>query len=86
MAELALAHGRIVYLRAAIEVAQLERDELRGQAALAVFQRLVAPRGGGLALQMADLLLDLVAQVLQPLGDFSRVSATRASISLRRSL
>ena len=72
--ELALAQRRVVHLRAAIEVAQLERDELRGQAALAVFQRLVAPRGGGLALQVADLLLDLVAQVLQPLEVLARLA------------
>src|SRR5581483_1716169 len=39
-------------------------------------ERLVAPRGGGLALQMANLFLDLVAHVLQTLEILARLMDT----------
>src|SRR5207244_6955889 len=58
---------RIVYLRAAVEIAQAQRQQLRGEAPLLLLQRLVTPRASRLALQVADLFFDLIAHVLQPL-------------------
>src|SRR5438874_163438 len=65
--ELALAHRRIVYLRAAVQIAQAQRQQLRGQTPLLLLQRLVTPRARRLALQVANLLFHLIAHVLQPL-------------------
>ena len=65
--ELALAHRRIVYLRAAVQIAQAQRQQLRGQTPLLLLQRLVTPRARRLALQVANLLFHLIAHILQPL-------------------
>jgi hypothetical protein len=51
--QLARAHRRIVYLRAAVEFAQPQRQQFRVQPPLLLLERLVAPRGRGLALQAA---------------------------------
>ena len=75
--ELALAHRRVVHLRAAVELAQPQRQQFGGQAPLLLLERLVAARGRGLALQVADLLLDLVAHVLQALEVLARVGDAR---------
>src|SRR5207244_1442796 len=66
-AELAPAHRGVVHLAAAVEVPQAQRQELRGEASLLLLQRLVAPGGRRLTLQVPDLLLHLVAHVLEPL-------------------
>ena len=50
----------------AIQTLQAQRQQLRLQLALLLLERLIAPRGRGLALQVADLLLDLLAQIVQP--------------------
>jgi hypothetical protein len=63
--ELARTHGAVLHRRAAIELAQPQRQQLGGQGALLRFEFLIAPRGVGLALQVADLLVDLIAQILQ---------------------
>src|SRR5207253_6451529 len=65
--ELAPAHRGVVHLAAAVEVPQAQRQELRGEASLLLLQRLVAPGGRRLTLQVPDLLLHLVAHVLEPL-------------------
>src|SRR6185437_410801 len=65
--ELPRARRAVVDLRATVELPQAQREQLRRQAPLLVLQRLVAPRGRGLALQVPDLLLDLIAHVLQAL-------------------
>ena len=49
----------------AVEVLELEREQLGPELALLLLQRLVAARGHGLALQVADLLVELLAQVVQ---------------------
>ena len=43
-------------------------------------ERLIAARRGGLPLQMPDLLVDLVAHVLQALEIFARVGDTRLGL------
>ncbi len=73
MRQLALAHRAVLHLRAAVEVAQPQRQQFRGKRALLLLELLVAARGIGLALQVADLLLDLVAHVLQALEVLARV-------------
>src|SRR5438067_1762127 len=65
--ELAPAHRGVVHLAAAVEVPQAHRQELRGEASLLLLERLVAPGGRRLTLQVPDLLLHLVAHVLEPL-------------------
>ena len=54
---------------AAVELAQPQRQQLGGQRALLRLELLVAAGGIGLALQVADLLVDLVAQILQRAPD-----------------
>ncbi len=66
-----------MHLRAAVEVAQAQRQHLRREPALLFLESLVAARGGCLALQVADLLIHLVAQVLQPLQVLTRLGYTR---------
>ena len=46
-----------------LDLAQPEREQFRVQLALLLLERLVAAGGRGLALQVPELLLDLVAQV-----------------------
>ena len=62
-----------MHLGAAVQLAQAQRQQLGGERALLLLQRLVAARGGGLALQVADLLVDLVAHVLQALEVLARI-------------
>src|SRR6185437_3383199 len=71
--DLTRARGAVVDLGAAVELLQAKRQELRRQAALLFLQRLVAPRRGGLPLQVPDLLLDLIAHVLQALEVLARL-------------
>ena len=72
--EIALTHRGVVHLGAAVEFPQPQREHFGGEATFVLLHRLVAARGRGLALQMADLLLDLVAQVLQPLEVLARIA------------
>ena len=78
MAELALAHDR---LSAHSAPESISRSRSASSSACSwrsvLLQRLVAARGRGLALQVADLLVDFVAHVLRR-SRFSRVSAMRA--------
>src|SRR5579864_5219388 len=71
--ELAGTQGRIVNLGATVEIAQLQRDQLRREAPLGLLQALIASRSGGLPLQVAYLLVDLIAQILQPLEVLARL-------------
>ncbi len=71
--QVAIAHGTVVDGRAAVDLAQAQGEQLGGQPALVILHFLVAPRCGRLALQVADLLLDLVAQVLQALEVLARL-------------
>jgi hypothetical protein len=68
------AHRAVVRVRAAVKLAQPQRQKLRRQKPLALLQRPVAPRGRGLALQMANLLVDFVAHVLQALEVLARLA------------
>src|SRR5690348_16204722 len=61
------ARSAVVHLRAAVELLQPQREQLRGETALLLFEGLIAPCRGGLAMQMPDLLLHLIAHVLQAL-------------------
>ena len=72
--ELALAHRAVMDLGAAVELAQLQSQHFGREPALLFLQRLVAARRGGLPLQMADLLVDLVAHVLQALEVLARLA------------
>ena len=75
--ELALAHRAVLHLGAGIDLAQAQCQQLGRQAAFGFLQRLVAARGRRLALQVADLLVDFVAHVLQALEVFARVGDAR---------
>ena len=75
--ELALAHGAVLHFGAGIDFAQTQREQFGGEPAFGFLQRLVAARGGGLTLQMADLLVDFVAHVLQAFEVFARVGDAR---------
>jgi hypothetical protein len=44
-----------------VETLQAQRQQFRLQLALLLLQGLIAPRGRGLALQVANLLVDLLA-------------------------
>ena len=63
--EVALVQDCLARGRFALHFAQLEREQLRVRLPLLLLERLVAARRGGLALQVAQLLLDLVAQVAE---------------------
>ena len=56
-----------MHFSAAVQITQLQRQQLGRQPPLLLLESLVAARGGGLPLQMPDLLFDLVAQILQTL-------------------
>ena len=71
--ELAFAHCRVMHFRATVEVTQAQCQHFRRQPPLLFLQCLVAACRGGLALQVADLLVHLVAQVLQPLEVLTRL-------------
>ena len=71
--ELAFAHRGIMHFGAAVEVAQAQRQNLGDEPSLLLLQRLITARGRRLALQVADLFLDLIAHVLQPLEVFARL-------------
>ena len=65
--------GRIAHPCLRIETLQAQRKHLRLQFALLFLQRLIAPRGGRLTLQMPDLLLDLLAQIIQAIEVLARL-------------
>ena len=77
MRQLALAHGAVLHLRARVDFAQAQGQQFGRQPALGFLQGLVTARGRGLALQVADLLVDFVAHVLQALEVFARVGDAR---------
>ncbi len=60
-----LAYGAVVHQYVAVEIAHLERQQLRQCPAFLILERLIAPRRCGLPLQMSDLTVDLIANVLQ---------------------
>src|SRR5262249_15333567 len=71
-----LTHGAVVDLDTTVEVAHSQRKQLRREAPLGLLERLVPAGRGRLALQVADLLLDLIAQILQPLEILARLTDT----------
>ena len=77
MRELAFAHRAVLHFGARIDLAQTQREQLGREAALGFLEHLVAARGRGLALQVADLLVDFVAHVLQALEVLARVGDAR---------
>ena len=70
---LAMRGGRIAHARLHVERLQAQREHFGLKFALLLLERLVAARGGGLALQVADLLVDLLAQIVQPVEIFARL-------------
>ena len=70
---LALACERMPARDVAVEVPHPQCQQLRLQLALAAHVLLVAAGNAGLALQMADLLVDFLAKVIQPLEVLTRV-------------
>ncbi len=59
--DLAPPHRAVVNFNTAVQIAHAQGEQLRRPAAFALFQGLIAPRGRRLALQMTDLLVDLIA-------------------------
>ena len=57
---------RIANARLQVQSLQTQRQQFGLQLALLLLEHLVAARGGRLPLQMADLLLHLLAQIIQP--------------------
>jgi hypothetical protein len=70
---LALAGERMTARDVAVEVTDPERQQFRLELALALHVFLVAARDAGLPLQVADLLIHLLAQVVEPFEVLSRV-------------
>src|ERR1700677_5052410 len=65
--------GRIAHARLYVEPLQAQREHLRLKFALLLLEHLVPAGGGGLALQMADLLVHFLAQIVQALQVFARL-------------
>ena len=63
-------------------LAQLERQELRLELSLVLLERLITARRGRLALQVLELLVDLVAQIVESLEILARMRDT--ALGLRR--
>ena len=76
--QFARAYRTVLHCGAAVEFTQPQRQQLRSQGALLGLQVLVAAGGIGLALQVADLLVDLVAQVLQARQVLTRIGHARS--------
>ncbi len=68
-----LAQDRLARARFALDFAQLEREQFGVRLPFFLLQRLVAARGGGLALQVTQLLFDFVTQVGQARQVFARL-------------
>ena len=66
----AARHRGIANQSLQIERLQAQRQKLGQQPSLLFLERLIASRSGRLPLQMFDLLLDLFAQVIQPIEVF----------------
>ena len=79
--ELTAAHCSVLHLRAAVELAQLQRQQFSAQRALLRLAILVAARDSGLALQMPDLTVHLVAQILQPREVLTRLGHARLGLA-----
>ena len=79
--DIALAHRAVLHLRAAVQVPHLERQQLGQRPALLVLERLVAARRAGLPLQVADLAVDFVAHVLEPLQVLARIGHARLGLA-----
>ena len=79
--EIALAHDRGPRTGFGLDLAQAQRQELRLQLALLLLERLVTARGGRLALQVAELLLDLLTQVSQALEILACVTDARLGLA-----
>src|SRR5690242_3260058 len=71
---LTLTHGAVVHLSAAVQIAQLQREQLGREAPLLLLETLIATCGGSLSLQVSDLLLYLIAQILQALEVLARLA------------
>ena len=82
----ALAQDAFLRLRVLLDHAQAQCQQLGGELALFLLQRLVAARGRRLALQVAQLLVDFVAHVAADVRDFPWCARCELSVSRRRSL
>ena len=71
---LAARRRGIAHARLGVETLQAQRQQLGLQLALFFLERLIAPRGGRLALQVANLLFHLFAQIVQPIQILARVA------------
>ncbi len=79
--DIALAHRAVLDLRAAVQVAHLQRQQLGQRPALLILERLVAPRRAGLPLQVADLPVDFIAHILQALQVLTRIGDARLGLA-----
>ena len=70
---LAARGRRIANAGLRVETLEAQRQQFRLQFALLFLQDLVAARGGGLALQVADLLLHFLAQIVQAVQILARL-------------
>ena len=71
--ELFLSHRRIVHFGAAVEIAQTQGEQLGREASLLLFESLILACARCLALQVPNLLVDLVTQILQTFEVFTRI-------------
>ena len=71
---LAARGGRIAHSRLGVQTLQAQRQQFGLQLALLFLECLIAPRRRGLALQVADLLFHLFAQIVQPIQILARVA------------
>ena len=78
--EIALVEDHLARTRLALDLAQPQREQLGVHLPLFLLQYLVAPRGGRLALQVAQLFLDFVAQVGEAREVLAGVRDTRLGL------
>ncbi len=70
----AVLHGRIANPRFRVQTLQAQCQQFRLQLPLFLLERLIAAGRGRLALQMADLLVDLVAQIVEAIQILARLT------------
>jgi hypothetical protein len=70
----AVLHGRVANFRFRVQTLQAQRQKLRLQLALFFLERLIAARRRRLPLQMADLLVDFLAQIVQTIQILARLA------------
>src|SRR4029453_165624 len=76
-----LTHDRCPRAGLGLDLPQTQRQELRLQLTLLLLERLVTPRGGRLALQVPELLLDFLSNIAQTLEVLACVANARFGLA-----